>query len=165
MDKKKVINKIKDAELNERQRFSALIPALSSAPRKNLSLTAHYNRSGFSKDRLKSLIYDVQKAWSISDAELRNAVFVVKKGKKAKKSKKADLGKEDETQTEEEKANALQQANEELKALDLEKAGYHEFKGLAFTLAKLLDVELQDKTSATLSAFLAEQKKSLEQGE
>lgn len=71
MDKNEVINLLKDQEKNPREKFSLLVMALNSAPHKNFALVSHYNRSGFSSARLKSLTYDVQKAYAITDAQLK----------------------------------------------------------------------------------------------
>lgn len=84
MDKNEVINLLKDQEKSPREKFSLLVMALNSAPHKNFALVSHYNRSGFSFARLKSLTYDVQKAYAITDAQLKR--FEKKKAVKILKS-------------------------------------------------------------------------------
>lgn len=52
------------------RRFNALLPALGESNPANFS---HYNRVGYSASSLKTLEYDVKKAWNVSAKDLRDA--------------------------------------------------------------------------------------------
>lgn len=177
MDKKTVIGILKDGKQDKRSKFSMLLMALNQAPVKNFALTAHYNRVGYSDKNLSSIEYDVKKAFSISAGELRTFAKTEAKPVEAKGTKSKEKGeqkKDSEEQREESKEKGeekedsekseqleIEKYNEQLKAIDTEKADYQEMVSLAYDLAEQLNVELPNKKKSTVVAFLEEQKKSL----
>ena len=115
--------------------FNDLMRCLQQAPLKNLSLISFYNRSGFSKQRLKSLIYDVKKAWGIKDAEIKKA---------AKPKEKPVLSKE---------------LQFKLAEVDLDQLNYNDqLKPIAAEVAKELDHTFLNQKKSTLLDFLKEKK-------
>ena len=134
MTKEQVIQLFVDKKSNE-SLFNDLMRALQQAPLKNLSLVSFYNRSGFSKQRLKSLIYDVKKAWAIKDADIK---------KVSEADKEPVLSEE------------LQQ---KLAEADLEKMNYNdELKPLAAEIAKELNYKFLNQKKDTLLGFLSQKK-------
>lgn len=134
MTKQEVIQLFVDKKSNE-SLFNDLMRALQQAPLKNLSLVSFYNRSGFSKQRLKSLIYDVKKAWAIKDADI-------------KKISEADK--------EPVLSEKLQQ---KLAQSDLDQMNYNdELKPLAAEIAKELNHKFLNQKKDTLLGFLSQKK-------
>lgn len=135
MTKQDVINLFIEKE-SDQSFFNDAVRALQKAPAKNLSLISFYNRSGFSKQRVKSLAYDVKKAWNIKDAEIKEA------------------------NAPEPVAELPDELKEELAAADLDQMNYNkEIKPLAATVAKALNHSFTNQKKATLVNFL-QQKKS-----
>lgn len=173
MDKKEVINILKDEKLDKRSKFSSLLMALNKAPVKNFALTAHYNRVGYSDKNLSSIEYDVKKAFSINAGDLRSFEKTEAKPVQEKRTKNKEKGEDSKelevergvkitnSDSESKEELELEKHNEELKAIDLQKASYNEMVSLAFDIAEQLNLELPDKKKATIVAFLEEQKKSL----
>lgn len=140
MTKDEVITII-NSDLSEPAKFGALTQALNKAPVKNLSMANFYNRSGYSKARLKTLEYDVLKAFSISKADLSSVVSSKPKAKNPKPEAKSDFDIE----------TALD--------VDFSTLNYHkELRPLASDVADALGEELESHKKADLIAYLEEKK-------
>lgn len=120
--------------------YVSLKNALAQAPAKNLSLISHYNRQAYSAQRLNTLVYDVKKAWSIKDADLKAAPKAEAK-QKLKPEAKSKVNSEDWT------------------SLDLSSLDYRkELKPLAAQVAEQSGDEPKSQKKADLIAFLKEKK-------
>lgn len=149
MTKDEVV-KIINSDLSDSAKYGALTQSLNKAPVKNLSLVNFYNRSGFSKARLKTLEYDVKKAFNISKADLSAKV-----DPKSAKSKPVDAENTEDVQTDFDIQVALN--------ADFASLNYHkELKPLANDVADFLGEELKSQKKADLIAYLEEKKSSLD---
>lgn len=139
--KKEVIAVLQDANKKPHEKFNAAMKLLRKSPFHNVMVLRAYNNAGYTPQNLKSIIYDLQKAFGISDKELRLRVKVV--GMNTDENEYSDL------------QNQL--LNSVLEDLDYHK----ELKPLASALAEETETELADFKKETLLNFLQEHKSVL----
>lgn len=82
-NKNQVIKLLQDSDGDPRQRFNSALTLLNSAPHQTANIR-FYNVAGYSKDRLDALLYDLQKAYDITNAEKRRISQDLRKVEKAK---------------------------------------------------------------------------------
>lgn len=139
MTKQEVIERLK-AKQTDSQKFMALLLALQQAPNKNFTLVGSYNRKGYSPSQLKTLKYDVKKAYNISHTDL---------------SAKA-------TKTESKPKYDKEEIFKNLVEVNLYKLDYHKgLKPLAADLAERLGGEPKSLRKADLIDFIEEKKSDL----
>jgi len=136
MTKQEVIS-ILNSKGSDQSKFGRLILALQQAPVKNLASVSFYNRSGFSAQRFKTLVYDVKKSYGITDGDLSAKPKAAPKAPEPKKdSKEIDL------------------------EVDFEALDYHkELRPLAADVAEATGDEPASQKKADLIAFLEQAKK------
>lgn len=176
MDKSTVISLLKDDKQDKRNKYSMLLMALNQAKNKTLSLLAFYNRAGFSQKNLKSIEYDVKKAFGITTSDMRQSKETDSKPEEnkpetdKKEADKEEADKEEVSEEQEEKQEIkdqldLEKYNAELREMNLEEASYQKMKSLAENLADELNHEFPDRKKDTYMKFLTDQKKSLDNAE
>lgn len=141
--------KILKSDQSPSQKFMALLMALQQAPQKNFVLVGSYNRRGFSPNALKSLKYDVKKAFEIKDSDLTEKVKAIKD-----ESLNADVKIDKE------------EVQKWLLEADLENLNYNkELKPLASDVSKAFGGEPESQKKVDLMAFLQQKKSDLSPAE
>lgn len=137
--KNETIEVLRDRSARPQKKFNAALKLYLAHDHANPVLARHYNQVGYSPESLKSLCYDLQQLYGISNTELR--------------AKQSDL---DNLRDSKEPETFLSEILlENLEKIDLEKANYaSELRPLANELADLLKIELVDQKKLTLTIFL-----------
>ncbi len=146
MEKKKVIVALTGNEVPQKQ-YNELLQLFIKHPHHGPAQAKYYNASGFSKPNLDTLKYDVKKCYGITDAEVRNYV----------------PEKKEESIQEQFKRETKELGDFLVKLLgNFEEMDYHkELKPLAVEVSNKFKHELPDMKTATLVAYLGEQKAKL----
>tara|TARA_R100000306_G_C4373305_1_gene140904 strand:- start:1013 stop:2182 length:1170 start_codon:yes stop_codon:yes gene_type:complete len=148
MEKKKVIEALNKNDEPQKQ-FNELLQLFIKHPHHGPSLAKYYNASGFSKENLQTLKYDVKQTYGITDAEVRALAEEEKALKKKQEKELAEI-------------KLKVKITEDLSKFDFENADYRkELKPFAVEVSNALGHELPNMKTETLVSYLQDQKAKL----
>lgn len=145
MEKTKVLEVLRNNDSPQKQ-YNDLLQLFMKHPHHGPAQAKFYNASGFTKPNLETLQYDIKKCYGISDTEVRNFV-----------PEKKEAPEEKALQAKKGAADLLEQLDVNFEELDYHK----ELKPLALEVSNSLGHELPNMKTATLIAYLNDEKAKL----
>ncbi len=159
--KNEVVAALADKELKGAQRFNRLLKLYRKHRYANPMLSRNYNRSGYSKNNLKTLEYDVKQLYEVSAGDLKKVLNQVQDDKvKDLETSAEQEGKEVPDQARDDKAKG--QVAEDIEKVNLKEADYYkEILPLATKWAASKGEDLKSRKKADLIAYLEAAKEEL----